>query len=308
MIRYLAVRVALGLVAILGVTIITFIGERTAGSPVLLMVAPTATQAEIQAKTHQLGLDRPLPVQYAIFLGHAFRGDFGTSIKFDVPATHLVKERVGATVELAGTAFLLSLVVGVLLGTVAAAFRGTLVDRAASLLGLVGQAMPGFWVGIMLLLIFAVKLRWLPVGGRGGLSHLVLPAVTLSWFSIAAFLRLTRSAMLDVLDSDYVKLARLKGVPEWLVVGKHALRNTLVTVATYAGLTLATLLGGTVIVETIFSWPGIGSLLTSALYTHDYPVIQAGVVLVSFTFVACNLGVDLLYGALDPRIRHARTA
>ena len=237
MIRYLLVRIALGLVAVIGVTIVTFVGERTAGSPVYLMVAPTASRADIDRVRHDLGLDRPLPVQYAIFLEHAVRGDFGTSIKFAVPARQLVTERVGATVELAGTAFLFAIVVGVGLGVLAAAFRGTVIDRLASVLGLVGQAMPGFWVGIMLILLFAVKLRWLPVAGRGGLSHLVLPALTLSWFSTAAFLRLTRSAMLDVLESDYVKLARLKGVPEWRVVGGHALRNTAVTVVTYAGLT-----------------------------------------------------------------------
>lgn len=304
MLRYLLVRLALGVVAVLGVTMITFVGERAAGSPVYLMVAPTATQADIAAMRRKLGLDRPLVVQYGIFLKSAVQGDFGTSLKVGVPATQLVRERVGATAQLAGAAFLLSLVVGVTLGVLAATFRGTFVDRGASILGLVGQAMPGFWVGIMLILVFAVKLRWAPVAGRGGLSHLVLPAVTLSWFSTAAFLRLTRSAMLDVLGSDYVRLARLKGVPEWLVICKHALRNTLVTVTTYAGLTLATLLGGAVIVETIFAWPGIGFMLTSALYTNDYPVIQAGVVLTSLAFVVCNLAVDLVYGVLDPRIRH----
>ncbi len=308
MLRYLLIRLALGAVAVLGVSAITFIGERTAGSPVYLMVAPTATQADLQHERHILGLDRPLVVQYGIFLEHAIRGDFGRSIKVGVPAAQLVRERVGATAELAGAAFVLSLLVGVTLGVVAAAFRGTLVDRAASILGLVGQAMPGFWVGIMLILVFAVRLRWVPVAGRGGLSHLVLPAITLSWFSTAAFLRLTRSAMLDALETDYVKLARLKGVPEWLVVCKHALRNTLVTVTTYAGLTLATLMGGAVIVETIFAWPGIGSMLTSALYTHDYPVIQAGVVLTSVAFVVCSFFVDLLYGVLDPRIRHGAYA
>ena len=308
MLRYVLTRLALGLVAVLGVTIITFVGERTAGDPTLLMVAPNATHADIRRVRHDLGLDKPLPVQYAIFLEHAVKGDFGTSIKFEVPATQLLKERVGATVELALAALALALVVGVGLGVIAAAFHGTVIDRAATLVGLIGQAMPGFWVGIMLILIFGVRLGWLPVAGRGGISHLLLPAITLSWFSTAAFLRLTRSAMLNVLESDYIKLARLKGVPEWLIVCKHALRNTLITVTTYAGLTLATLLGGAVIVETIFAWPGIGSMLTSALYSHDYPVIQAGVILTSVVFVGTNLLVDLLYGVLDPRIRHGRSA
>lgn len=307
MLRYVLIRLALGLVAVLGVTIITFVGARAAGDPTLLMVAPNATHAEIRQVRHDLGLDKPLPVQYAIFLEHAVKGDFGTSIKFEVPATQLLKSRVGATVELALAALVLALVVGVGLGVLAAAFHGTVIDRVATLVGLIGQAMPGFWVGIMLILIFGVRLGWLPVAGRGGITHLLLPAITLSWFSTAAFLRLTRSAMLNVLESDYIKLARLKGVPEWLIVCKHALRNTLITVTTYAGLTLATLLGGAVIVETIFAWPGIGSMLTSALYSHDYPVIQAGVILTSVAFVGANLLVDLLYGVLDPRIRHGRS-
>ncbi len=307
MVRFVLVRLALGLVAVFGVTVITFVGERTAGDPTFLLVSPQSTEVQIQQIRHDLGLDKPLPVQYAIFIEHAVQGDFGKSIKYDVPATQLLKERVGATVELALAALLLALVVGIGLGVIAAAFHGTPIDRAATFVGLIGQAMPGFWVGIMLILIFGVRLGWLPVAGRGGLSHLVLPTITLSWFSTAAFLRLTRSAMLNVLESDYIKLARLKGVPEWLIVCKHALRNTLITITTYAGLTLATLLGGAVIVETIFAWPGLGSMLTQSLYSHDYPVIQAGVILTSVAFVGANLVVDLLYGVLDPRIRHGRS-
>lgn len=308
MLGYAVRRLLLGAVAVFGVFVITFVSVRLSGDPTYLLVPQDATQAEIDATRERLGLDRSILQQFAIYVRDAAQGDFGTSIKFGIPAFELVTSRIGPTFELAVPAFLVSLVIGVGLGVIAAVRRGTAIDRSVSALALLGQAMPGFWVAIMLILVFSLKLGWFPTSGRGGLSHLVLPVLALAAFSVAALMRLTRSAMLDVLGSEYVKLARLKGNPERVVIWKHALRNTLVTVVTYAGLTLGLLLGGAVIVETIFAWPGLGSLMVASIAARDYPVVQAGVFLTSVIFVLANLAVDLLYGVLDPRIRHGRSA
>jgi len=289
------------------VSLITFIGARLSGDPTYLLLSPDATQADIHRIRHDLGLDQSIPRQYVTYVGNAVRGDFGTSIKYDVPAWDLVKSRVRPTLELTVPSFILSVVLGTMLGVVSAWRRGTMVDKSATTFGLFGQAMPNFWVAIMLILVFSVKLRWLPTSGRGGIEHLVLPTIALSWVSIAAIMRLTRSSMLNVLESDYVKFARLRGASEAVVIWKHALRNSLVSVVTYAGLTLATLLGGAVIIEQIFSWPGLGSLMVTSVYARDFPVVQAGVFLASVIFVLASLAVDIAYGFVDPRIRHGRT-
>lgn len=304
MTRFLIRRLLFGLLALLGVSIITFVATRLSGDVTYLMVPMDASLEEIAATRAKYGLDRPLSVQFAAYLGNLLTGDFGTSIKYDTPAIGLVLSRLPATVLLALTGFALALGIGVTLGILAARFRGTPVDTGATLFSLVGQAMPGFWVAIMLQLMFAVKLGWLPTGGMGSLQHLVLPAIAVSWFSIAAFMRLTRSSMLDVLDSDYVKLARIKGNPEPVVIVKHAFRNALIPLVTFAGLNLGALLGGTVVIETVFAWPGVGQLMVASIGARDYPVVQAGVLVTATIFIVVNLLVDVLYGMLDPRIRN----
>ncbi len=308
MARFVLRRLGFGAFAIVGVSIVTFVGVRLSGDPTYLLLPPNPTEADVVRIRHDLGLDRSILEQYLAYLSNVLQGDFGTSIKHSMPAFDLVTSRLWPTVELALVAFGISVVSGVFLGTIAAWRAGTALDKAATTFGLFGQAMPNFWVAIMLILVFSVELRWLPTSGRGGPEHLVLPAIALSWPSTAAIVRLTRSSMLEVLESDYVKFARLKGTSEAVVIWKHALRNALLSVVTYAGLTLATLLGGAVIIEQVFSWPGLGSLMVSSIYARDFPVVQAGVFLASLVFVASSLVVDLLYGAVDPRIRHGRTA
>ncbi len=302
--RFLLRRLVFGLLALLGVIVITFVAMRLSGDVTYLLVPMDATEQDIASVREKYGLDQPLPTQFAAYMGNLFTGDFGTSIKYDVPAIDLVMSRLPATAVLALTGFILALLVGVSLGIMAARSRGSAVDRGATLFSLIGQAMPGFWVAIMLQLVFAVKLGWLPTGGMGSWKNLILPAVAVSWFSIAAFMRLTRSSMLDVLDTDYVKLARVKGNPEWIVILKHAFRNALIPLVTFAGLNLGALLGGTVVIETVFAWPGVGQLMINSIGARDYPVVQAGVLVTATAFILVNLLVDILYGVLDPRIRH----
>ncbi len=307
MARFVLRRLALGVLAIAGVSVITFVGARLSGDPTYLLLPPNANEADIERIRADLGLDRSIVEQYFTYLANALQGDFGTSIKYQVPAWDLVSDRVWPTLQLTIPAFVISIVLGTVLGVVSAWKRGTVVDKGATVFGLFGQAMPNFWVAIMLILVFAVHLRWLPTSGRGGIEHYVLPTIALSWLSTAAIMRLTRSSMLNVLESDFVKFARLKGASERNVIWKHALRNSLVSVVTYAGLTLATLLGGAVIIEQIFAWPGLGSLMVTSVYARDFPVVQAGVFLASVVFVLASLVVDILYGVVDPRIRHGRT-
>lgn len=297
-------RLAFGLLALFAVSLITFMATRLSGDVTFLLVDLDASREEIAAVRVQYGLDKSLPVQYLAYLKHAVRGDFGDSIKYGVPALDLVLSRLPWTIMLSLTGFVMALLIGVPLGILAATRRGSATDLGASIFALVGQAMPGFWVGIMLQLLFAVKLGWLPTGGSGSMAHIVLPAIAMSWFSIAAFMRLTRSSMLEVLDSEYVKLARVKGNPEQVVIVKHAFRNSLIPLVTFAGLNLGTLLGGAVVIESIFAWPGVGQLMISAIGARDYPTVQASVLVTASMFIAVNLGVDLLYGVLDPRIRN----
>lgn len=302
--RYILRRIVLGIVTLIGVSMIIFVAARLSGDVALLLAPQDATEAEVQAIRVRLGLDKPIPVQYYVFIKDALQGDFGESIRYNRPALEVIVSRLGATVELVGTSFFFAIIIGILLGTTSATRRGTWLDQSGKLFALFGQAMPGFWVGIMAILVFSVSLGWLPTSGRGGLSHLILPASSMAWYSIASTMRVTRSSMLDVLDSEYIKMARLKGAPEWLVVWKHGLRNALIPVVGLGGMQLAHIIGGAVIIETIFSWPGLGSLIVDAVYSRDYPLVQAGVFFISAFLITLNLVVDLLYGVIDPRIRY----
>lgn len=301
--RFALRRLLLGLVTVLGVSVIIFVATRLSGDVTLLLASPDASQEQIEQLRRELGLDRSLPMQYAIFLKNVGKGDFGRSTRYHRPAIQLVTERLPATVQLAAAAFAVSVVLGLTIGVLAAVRRGSWADVGGRGFAMLGQAMPEFWIGTMAILIFSVQLGWLPTSGRGGLAHLVMPALTLGWFSAASITRITRSAMLEVLDSDYIKTARLKGVPERVVIWKHALRNALIPVVAMGGLQLGRLLGGAVIVETVFSWPGLGQLILDGAYTRDYAVVQAGVFVTSLLFIGLNFLVDLTYGLIDPRVK-----
>ena len=302
--RYILKRILLGIVTLIGVSMIIFIAARLSGDVALLLAPQDATDKEVQSIRVRLGLDKPIPVQYYVFIKNAIRGDFGESIRYKRPAVEVVTSRLSATVELVGTSFFIAIIIGILLGTTSATRRGSWLDQSGKLFALFGQAMPGFWVGIMAILVFSVTLGLLPTSGRGGISHLILPASSMAWYSIASTMRVTRSSMLDVLDSEYIKMARSKGAPEGLVVWKHALKNALIPVVGLGGMQLANIIGGAVIIESIFSWPGLGSLIVDAVYSRDYPLVQAGVFFISAFLITLNLIIDLLYGFIDPRIRY----
>jgi len=303
--RYAIRRILLGILTVIVVSMIIFVTSRLSGDVTYLLLSEDATEEDVAWLRAKLGLDKPLPVQYYYFIKGAVRGDFGESYRYtNRPAMEVVLERLPATAQLAFVAFAMSVIGGLLLGILSATKRDTFLDTLGKLFALIGQAMPGFWLGIMAVLIFSVKLGWLPTSGRGGLDHLIMPAVTIAWFSVASILRLTRSSMLDVLDSEYIKMSRLKGNSEWIVVLKHALRNALIPVVAMSGIQLAHLLGGVVIAETIFTWPGLGSLILEGVYSRDYALVQAGVFVISIIFISCNLFVDLVYGIIDPRIRY----
>jgi len=287
----------------LGVVTLVFVALRLSGDPAATMLPGDASVDELRHLRRTLGLDQPLHVQYVAFLGSAVRGDFGESFRHQQPAFGLVLERLPATLELAFAALLLAVVVALPLGIVAALYRGRAADVLAMGFAVVGQATPYFWMGIMLILVVSVELGWLPTSGRGGWPHLILPAVTLGTHFAASLARLTRTSMLEVLGQNFVTTARAKGLGEPRVVLAHALKNAAVPVVTLIGLQFGMLLGGAVVTETIFAWPGVGRLAVQSIFVRDYPVVQAGVLVLALVFVAINLAVDLLYGTLDPRIR-----
>jgi peptide/nickel transport system permease protein len=291
---------------LLNVTIAVFVLIRIVpGDPVRLMLGMEATEDAIVAARAQFGYDRPLPEQYVRFVGGALRGDLGHSLRFRRPVRDLLMETLPATVELAAAAVGIALVLAVPAGIYAAVHRGSVADRLLMGGALIGQAMPIFWLGIMLITLFSVKLGWLPTSGRGSWAQLVMPSVTLSTYVMALLARLTRSNMLDVLREPYVRTARAKGLREALVVHKHALKSAALPIVTVLGLQIGALLSGAVVTETVFNWPGIGTLALRAIQQRDYPVLQ-GVVLVSAVlFVVINGIVDLLYRLLDPRVRLA---
>jgi len=302
MTRYIVRGLVQAVFVLLGVSLVVFLLLHLTGDPAALMLPPDAPRSQLVELRHTMGLDQPLPAQYLHFLAGLSHGDFGTSLTYNEPALSLVLERLPATIELTIVAMIFALVVAFPLGTFAALRRGTALDRGAMALTLLGQAVPVFWLGIMLILLFAVTWHVFPAGGFSTWGALVLPAFTLGLYSMARTARLVRSGMLEVLNEDYMRTARAKGLPDRLVIVRHALKNALIPVITVIGLDLATLLGGAVITETIFSWPGIGRLAIEAIGHRDYPVVQAVVFITAAGYVLINLGVDILYGYLDPRI------
>ncbi|MBN9458052.1 MAG: ABC transporter permease [Bosea sp.] len=303
--RHLTTRLGEGLIAIWGVVTIVFIVSRLLGDPAVLLLPIGATEAQLHELRVQLGLDQPLLQQYLTFLLHALKGDFGQSFQFARPALDVVLERLPATAMLAGTALAIGVLIGGLAGALAAIYRGSAIEGLVLLVALLGQATPSFWLGIMLILFFAVQLGWFPTGGYGERQNLVLPSVTLACFTTASIARLLRSSMLDVMRDDYVRTAYAKGLAPRRIYLWHVGRNSLIPVVTMTGILAGELLGGAAVTETVFAWPGVGRLIVQAIETKDFPVVQAGVAVVAAIFVLVNLLVDLLYGLIDPRIRQA---
>jgi peptide/nickel transport system permease protein len=302
--RFIVKRCAEMLVALFLMSIIVFALGRLSGDPVALLLSEYASEQDRQQLTEQLGLDRPLPTQYGIFVANALRGDLGKSVAGDQrPALELIGERLPASLLLAIAAFLLSMSIGIPLGVLAAVRRGTFADTAARIAALLGQSVPAFWLGIVLIYVFSVQLGWLPTSGYGELRHLVLPAIAMALFTVAAITRLVRVSMIDALGSEYIKLARVKGLRERAVIWKHALRNSLIPVLTYMGAFFATMITGAVVIETVFSWPGIGRLAYESILNRDFPVMQAVVLVMTVLFMLANLSVDIAYAWLDPRLK-----
>jgi peptide/nickel transport system permease protein len=305
--RYVLSRIFQAALALLGVTCVAFLLVSLSGDPAFILLTPEAGDEQRAAFRRLYGLDQPLPLQYARYLGHVARGDFGTSFAFERPALAVVLERVPATLELTAAAIALAIAFGVPAGIVAAVRPGALLDRTVMAVVLLGQSVPSFWLGLLMIRIFAVNLHWLPVSGRGTWLHLAMPAVALALFLVALLARITRSEMLEALAQDYVRTARAKGLAERAVLVQHALGNALLPIVTLIGLQLGALLGGAVITETVFAWPGVGTLVFDAILRKDYPVVLAAVQLVAGGFIAINMALDLLYGYLDPRLRRAGT-
>ena len=304
--RFIGRRVFQGAISIVGASVIIFVISRLSGDPIVMLLPNDATPSMIAETRQAYGLDRSLWEQYFIFAGKALIGDFGKSYRWQMPALTLILDRLPATILLAVCGLGFSVALAVPMGVLSAVHRGGWIDRVGRVFAMLGQAMPAFWVGLLLIMVFAIHLNWLPAFGYGSASHVVLPAIALGWYPVAAQTRIVRSAMLDVLDSDHIRLSRALGTPERLIVWKYALRNAAVPLLTMLGVYFAAMLGGAFVVETIFAWPGVGRTVVEAVFSRDFPVVQAGVLFTSILFVLSNLLVDLSYGLVDPRIRDAR--
>lgn len=302
---YVLRRVGQSLVTLLLVSAVIFIILRLVGDPTHLMLPPEATEADRALLRTQLGLSDPIAVQYGGFLKSLVTGDLGQSYRFSRPALEIVLERIGPTLVLTTAALSLGIALGVPLGVAAAVRRDSWIGRLAGALAILGQAGPPFLFGLLMVRLFSVELRWLPTSGYGTLGHLVMPTMALGCYAAAGLMRLTRASVSDVLDADYVKLARIKGLSERRVIYKHVLSNALLPVITFAGLQLGILMGGAVSIEAIFAWPGMGKLILDSISGLDFTVVQAAVLVSALIFTAVNLVIDLLYAVIDPRIRYA---
>ncbi len=306
MLHYVARRLVAAVPTLLGVSIVVFMMVRLLpGDPARIVAGLLASEADVENIRHQLGLDQPAPVQYAQFLIRLLHFDLGTSVRTGQPVLYEVMARLPWTIELAATSIALATALGVAGGVVAALYHNQRLDMIISALMLFGISMPVYWFGLMLIAVFAIKLQWLPAAGSQDPGAWILPTITLAAFSVALIARMTRSTMLEVLRADYVRTARAKGQLERAVVYGHALRNAMLPIVTVIGHQFGTLLGGAVLTETVFGWPGMGQLLVDALFARDYPVVQGVVLTFSVLFILVNLGVDLLYGMIDPRIQYA---
>jgi ABC-type dipeptide/oligopeptide/nickel transport system permease component len=303
MTAFIVRRLLLAVLVVFGVSIVTFFLTFLSGDPAVLMLPPDASAEQVTRFRRDWGFDDPIIVQYGRFLARAVQGDLGTSLRHGTPALPLIAERLPATFQLTVTAMVIAIGLAIPLGVISATHRGSAIDLLTMTLALVGQAVPNFWLSIMAILLFSVTLGWLPTSGRGTLLHVVMPAGVLAIGLMALLTRLARSTMLEVLSEDYVRTARAKGLREWAVLSRHALRNALIPLVTVIGLQFGYILGGAVVIETVFTWPGVGLFTIQAITNRDYPVVQASVLILSSAVVLINLLVDVLYGLLDPRIR-----
>lgn len=307
MIRFIVFRLLQTIVALIGITVLVFFLVRASGDPINLIITPTSTPAEIENLKHQLGLDKSYAEQFWIFITDLPRGDFGDSIIKRRPVIQMIGEALPNTVKLAIPAFILGMALALALGVLAATKRDSIFDNGIKFIAVLGQALPGFWVAIVAMLIFSVYWRLLPAAGMDSPANYVLPVGTMIFFLLPGMMRLVRSSMLDVLDSEYIKLARIKGLPERMVIWKHALRNALIAPLTVAGMIFATLIAGAVITESIFNWPGMGRLIIEATYARDFPVVQGVTILVAVMVLGMNLLVDITYAYIDPQIRFEKS-
>ncbi len=305
--RYIIVRLFHAFLALFAMSVIVFSLARISGNPMDVLLAEDATVQDFEFMTERWGLDKPLHMQYLVYVGNVLRGEFGTSLKWPGRSTRdLILARLPATLELSALALVVAGLLALPLGVLVAVKKDTGIDYAGKVVALLGQAAPSFWVGIILIWVFAVTFEWLPASGREGWTSLIMPAFALGWFQVAAVMRLTRSSMLEVLDSEYVKLARIKGIPNWKVIWKHCLRNAAIAPLTYFGFILGGFLTGSVVIETVFAWPGVGLLAIDALRARDFQVVQSVVLFFGVVYIASNLLVDILYAYLDPRIRYTK--
>lgn len=303
--RYIVQRLSQGIILLFMVMAIVFFLGRLTGNPVDLMLPEDATEEDRQAMIETLGLDGPTQKQFAIFMANALRGDLGDSIRYRQPAVDMFFSRLPNTLKLVPATMIIALVMAIPLGILSALRRGSIIDRVSGTIAVLGIATPNFWLGILMIYIFSVKLGWLPSARIGGFRHYILPTITLGTFLVAGFMRLIRSSMLEILDSEFVKLARIKGLRELIVIWKHCLRNALIPVLTLMGVFMAGLVTGAIVTETVFAWPGIGRLTYEAVIFRDYPLLQAVIILDAALILLINLAVDILYAYIDPRIRYA---
>jgi len=302
--RYIMIRLSHALLALFALSIIVFALTRLSGNPMDVLLPDDATEQDYIQTAELWGLDKPLHVQYLVYVNNIIHGNFGVSIKWPGRSTKdLILSRLPATLQLSALSLVVAAVIAVPLGVIVAVKKDTGIDYGGKVIALLGQAAPSFWVGIILIWVFAVTLGWLPASGRGGFKNLIMPAFALGWFQVAAVMRLTRSSMLEVLDTEYVKLARIKGLPERKVIWKHCLRNAAIAPLTYFGFIIGGFLTGSVVIETVFAWPGVGLLAINALRARDFQVVQSVVLFFAVVYILSNLLVDILYAYIDPRIR-----
>jgi len=301
--RYIVRRVGEAVLALFALSIIIFLMVRLTGDPALLMLPPDAGADALEDIRHSMGLDKPLVAQYGLFIRDYAKGSFGDSLRSKTPVSDLIKDRLPNSLKLVGAAAVIVLLISIPLGVLSAVYKGTWIDTLATGFAVLGQAIPVFWLGILMIQLFTVKLGWLPSSGMGGLDHYVMPAFALGFFTVAAIQRLLRSSMLEAMDSEYIKLARIKGLSEFRVVWKHALRNSLISVITLGGIYIAILITLGILVEVVFAWPGMGRLMFQGIVFRDFPVVQAVVLISAGIVIFSSLVVDIAYAYLDPRIR-----
>ena len=307
MARFILLRILFAFVALIGIVIMIFFLVRTSGDPMSLLSSPNLSEEQYEYIKERLGLDKSWGEQFVIYMGDLAQGDLGESLIKEKPVIDMLKDALPNTLLLIIPSFVIAMLLSLILGILAATYRDSFWDNGVKFLAVLGQALPGFWVAIMAVMIFSVNLRWLPVAGMNTLGHYVLPVGTMVFFILPGMMRLVRSGMLDVFDSEYIKLARIKGLPERVVIFKHALRNALITPLTVSGMIFAMLITGAVITEQVFNWPGIGRLIVSAAFERDFPVVQAITIITAIFVLGINLLVDISYAYIDPQIRYQKS-